>query len=206
MLGLIVYRILNRQWSLRELEGLARRDFAAWWLCGGHHPDHSTIGKFIVLHAEVLTEEFFIKLVKHLAARLKLGPVLAASDGTMIDAAASRFRLLWTEVAAEAAQEVQAAAAAMPENTQLKRKAELANVAAHLGTERLAPRRKHKVDGEVKVALTEPEAVHQRAKDKTRRLAYKPVVLANADGFIVNQRVEPSSEIAAIELGSGAAS
>jgi transposase len=199
LLGLIVYGILNRQWSLRELEGLARRDVAAWWLCGGHQPDHSTIGKFIVLHAEVLTEEFFIKLVKHLAARLKLGPVLATGDGTMIDAAASRFRLLWTEAAAEVAQEAQEAAAAMPENTQLKRKAELANAAAVLGTERLARRRKHKGDGEVKVSLTEPEAVHQRAKDKTRRLAYKPVVLANADGFIVGQRVEPSSEIAAIE-------
>jgi hypothetical protein len=85
----------------------------------------------------------------------------------------------------------------MPEDTQLKRKAELANAAAHLGAERLARRRKHKGDGEVKVSLTEPEAVHQRAKDKTRRLAYKPVVLANADGFIVGQRVEPSSEIAA---------
>ena len=47
MLGLVVYGILNRQWSLRELEGLARRDVGAWWVCGGHQPDHSTIGKFI---------------------------------------------------------------------------------------------------------------------------------------------------------------
>src|SRR5713101_5265218 len=29
MLGLIVYGMLNRQWSLRELEGLARRDVVA---------------------------------------------------------------------------------------------------------------------------------------------------------------------------------
>lgn len=32
-----------------------------------------------------------------------------------------------------------------------------------------------------------------------RRLAYKPVVLANADKLIVGQRVEPSNEILAIE-------
>ena len=46
--------------------------------------------------------------------------------------------------------------------------------------------------------MTEPEAVHQRAKDQTRRLAYKPVVVANAHGFIVGQRVEPSNEIAGL--------
>jgi hypothetical protein len=48
------------------LEGLARRDAGAWWLCGGHQPDHSTIGKFIVLHGEILTEEFFVGLVKRI--------------------------------------------------------------------------------------------------------------------------------------------
>ncbi len=72
LLGLIVYGILNRQWSLRELEALARRDVGAWWLCGGHQPDHSTVGKFIELHAEVLTEEFFVARVKHLIVRLKI--------------------------------------------------------------------------------------------------------------------------------------
>ena len=52
---------------------------------------------------------------------------------------------------------------------------------------------------EVRVSLQEPEAVNQRTKDKMRRLAYKPVVLANADKLIVGQRVEPSNEILAIE-------
>jgi hypothetical protein len=85
------------------LEGLARRDVGAWWLCGGHQPDHSTIGKFIMLHAEVLTEEFFVGLVKHLATRLKLSPTLSAGDSTLMDAAASRFRLLFSDAAAQAA-------------------------------------------------------------------------------------------------------
>jgi hypothetical protein len=71
LLGLVVYGIVHRQWSLRELEGLARRDVGAWWLCGGDQSDHSTIGKFIELHAEVLTEEFFVALVKQLIVRLK---------------------------------------------------------------------------------------------------------------------------------------
>jgi len=200
LLGLIVYGILNRQWSLRELEGLARRDVGAWWLCGGHQPDHSTIGKFIVLHGEVLTDEFFVTLVKHLAARLRLGPTLTAGDGTIIEAAACRFHLLRVEAAQQAAQEMQVQAAAAPNNTELKRKAELANAAARLGAERLARRRAYEGKAaEVRVSLEEPEAVNQRAKDRTRRLAYKPVVLANADRLIVGQRVEPSNEILAIE-------
>jgi transposase len=199
MLGLIVYGILNRQWSLRELEGLARRDVGAWWLCGGHQPDHSTIGKFIVLHAEVLTEQFFVDLVKHLAARLRLGSTLTAGDSTLLDAAASRFRLLWTEAAAQAAQEAREAVTAAPGDRQLERKAELASAAAQLGAERLARRRGNKGDtAAVKVSLIEPEAVHQRAKDRTLRLAYKPTILANAHGLIVGQRVEPSNEVAAI--------
>jgi hypothetical protein len=95
---------------LRELEGLARRDVVAWWLCGGHQPDHSTIGKFIVLHSEVLTDEFFVTLVKHLVARMRLGPTLTAGDGTIIEAAACRFRLLRVEAAQQAAQELAAQA------------------------------------------------------------------------------------------------
>jgi hypothetical protein len=91
---------------LRELEGLARRDVGAWWLCGGHQPDHSTIGKFIVLHSEVLTDEFFVTLVKHLVARMRLGPTLTAGDGRIIDAAAWRFRLLRVGAAQQAAQEM----------------------------------------------------------------------------------------------------
>ena len=51
----------------------------------------------------------------------------------------------------------------------------------------------------MRVSLQEPEAVNQRTKDNMRRLAYKPVVLANADKLIVGQRVEPSNEILAIE-------
>jgi transposase len=87
MLGLVVYGIINRQLSLRGLEGLARRDVGAWWVCGGHQPDHSTIGKFIQLHAEILSQEFFVELVKSLMNKLHLAPGTVAADGTVIEAA-----------------------------------------------------------------------------------------------------------------------
>jgi hypothetical protein len=95
---------------------------------------------------------------------------------------------------------MQTRAAAAPNDAELKRKAELASAAARLGAERLARRRAYEGKAaEVRVSLEEPEAVNQRGKDKTRRLAYKPVVLANADRLIVGQRVEPSNEILAIK-------
>jgi hypothetical protein len=131
--------------------------------------------------------------------RLKLGPTLAAGDSTLLDAAASRFRPLWSEAVEQAAQEARARAAAAPDDAHLHRKAELADAAVQLGMQRRLRRRGHTGEAaEIKVSLGEPEAVHQRAKDHTRRLAYKPVVLANADGFIVGKRVEPSNEIAGL--------
>jgi hypothetical protein len=66
MLGLIVYGITQGKWSLRELERLARMDLGAMWMSGRVQPDHSTIGKFIQLHAELLSEQFFTTLVKQL--------------------------------------------------------------------------------------------------------------------------------------------
>src|SRR5262249_35988644 len=126
LLGLIVYGIVNRQWSFREMEGWARRDVGAWWLCGGHQPDHSTIGKIIVLHSEVLTDEVFVTLVKHLAADENRA-TLTAGEGTIIDGAAGRFRLLRV-AAQQALKKMEAQAVAAPEDADLKRKAGPARV------------------------------------------------------------------------------
>ena len=94
LLGLIVYGILNRAWSLRELEELAIRDVGAWWICGGKRPDHSTIGEFIQRHRAVLTEEFFC----HGGAGTGAAPAHRAGggggDGTVVEAVASRYATL----------------------------------------------------------------------------------------------------------------
>lgn len=200
LLGLIVYGILNRQWSLRELEALARRDVGAWWLCGGHQPDHSTVGKFIQLHAEVLTEEFFVALVKHLIVRLKLMPGVVAGDGTVVDAAASSYRLLRAEAMLQAAEETKARLAAEPDNWRLRRKAEAARRAAEMASGRAARRlARREAASAVKISPVEPEAVYQSVKGRRPRLCYKPLTLVSEYGLIVAQRVEPSSEIAAVE-------
>src|SRR5216684_727429 len=91
MLGLIVYGITQGKWSLRELERLARMDLGAMWMSGRVQPDHSTIGKFIQLHAELLSEQFFTTLVKQLVRKLHLSAGTVGLDGTVIAAAASHY-------------------------------------------------------------------------------------------------------------------
>ncbi len=103
-----------------SLESLARRDVGRWRVCGGHQPDHSTIGKFIQLHGEILSEKFFVELVKSLMSKLRLALGTVAGDGTVIEAAASHYRLLCSM---EAAREAQAATEASPSNAELVRKA-----------------------------------------------------------------------------------
>jgi transposase len=194
MLGLVIYGILNRQWSLRELEGLARRDVGAWWICGGHQPDHSTIGKFIQLHSVILSEDFFVALVKRLMSKLHLSPGTVAGDGTVIEAAASRYRLLRAEAVMEAACTAQAAAEASPADNQLALKAAAAKRAASIAQERLRMRHRHGRAGGVQLSPTEPEAVMQLRKDRVPRPSYKPTVMVHEGGLIIGQHVAPSSE------------
>lgn len=205
LLGLIVYGLLKGQWSLRELETLAKCDVGAWLMCGGHQPDHSTIGKFIQLHSETLSEEFFADLVKQITIKLKLRAGVAAADGTVIEAASKRFGLLRAEAARAAAEQAQLTAAAHPQDAQLAAKAQLAQAAAAAAEQRDARRSEKGLKGQTKVAPAEPEAVYQPRKDGVRCAAYKPSVLVERSAYegesgpatvqlIAGQGVHPSSE------------
>jgi hypothetical protein len=108
MLGLIVYGITQGKWSLRELERLARMDLGAMWMSGRVQPDHSTIGKFIQLHEQILSEQFFTALVKQLVRKLPLSAGTVGLDGTVIAAAASHYRMLRAEALRAAALSEQA--------------------------------------------------------------------------------------------------
>jgi transposase len=112
-LGLVVYGLLLGRSSLRDLETLARLDLGAWLVCAGLQPDHSSIGKFLQRHDALLTESYFEDLTKQLVARLKLGRGLAAIDGTVVAAAASRLSTLKLEAARQAAKEAAAKANAL---------------------------------------------------------------------------------------------
>lgn len=199
MLGLILYGIMERHSSLRELEMLAVRDVGAWWVSGGNQPDHSTIGKFIQQHAEVLTEEFFIGLVKGVVGFAHVKPGTAAADGTVIEAAASRYSLIRAEAAREAAEQARREAQSHPQDPAAGRAAEQAWRVAEVAEQRAQRRADRGRDPQaLRVAPAELESVVQPRKDGVVRPAYKPSLLVHESGLIVGQRVEASSEIAAV--------
>ena len=53
-MGLILYGVMQGVRSLRELERLARLDLGCMWVTGDVAPDHANIGRFIVLHKNLL--------------------------------------------------------------------------------------------------------------------------------------------------------
>lgn len=195
MVGLIIYGMLQRQWSLRGLEELARMNVGAWWICGGHQPDHSTIGKFIADHAETLSEEFFTGLLTQIVRRVRLKRGTVAGDGTVIEAAAGGIKRLRAEAARERAEQARREADEESENGKLKAKADRAEEVAEAVEKRAQGRKAHGRDAtKIWVAPSEPSAVVQPLKDGRFRPSYKPSVWVHGTGLIVGQVVDPSSE------------
>lgn len=200
MLGLIIYGMLIRRWSLRELEVIAQTDVCAWWITGGIQPDHSTIGKFVVLHAEVLTKIFAQDVFARIVAALGLKPDDAAFDGTIIQSAASHLGALKQEAAEVAAAKAADEAKREPDSPQAQAKAEqTAQVVQVLG-ERAANREAQGKPGEnVLVAPSDVDAVVQPLKTGPIRPAYKPSIVATRERLIAAQIVHPSCENAVVE-------
>ena len=97
MLGLILYGVMQGIHSLRELEQMARLDLGCMWVTGGIAPDHANIGRFIVLHEESLTNEFFESLTRSILQASNSKSARLAGDGTVIEAACSYYNLLKLE-------------------------------------------------------------------------------------------------------------
>lgn len=178
LLGLIVYGISLGKWSLRDLERLALMDLGAMWMTARLQPDHSTIGKFIQLHQQVLSEQFFTTVMKHVVSKIHLSAGTVAMDGTVVAAAASHYRMLRAEAL---------------------REAELSEQAASILAERRAAREFRGRDGDATMlAPGEPEAVVQPTKHGPVRPSYKPSALRHESGLVIAQTVHPSSETAVV--------
>jgi transposase len=194
MLGLIVYGMLSQQWSLRQLEMLAKRDVGAWWLCGGRQPDHSTIGKFILLHQQQWGEPFFQAVVQRVVQLLRLQADTVAIDGTVLEAVASRYRLLKAEAAQQAAAQARQQAEQAPTDEKKQQAAQQAQRVAEVAQQRQDKRKQQRrTAGAVVVAPSEPDAYVQPTKHKVSRPSYKPSV-AVQQRVILGQAVDPSSE------------
>jgi transposase len=206
MVGLILYGIMQGISSLRELERMAKIDAGCWWVTGGIVPDHSIIGRFIHRHATLLTETFFAQLTKDVLGRTRTTTRVVAGDGTVIEAAASRYRLVRQEAlqAQLAAVRAQAAAIADPVSDAEKKVcdekvAQLEQAAALLAARQAERTAQGKDAKGLTIQPIEPEAVVQPQKDKQQyRPSYKPQVLANEARVIVACDVHPSSESALV--------
>ena len=197
ILGLIVYGMCCRQWSLRDLEALGVRDTGAWWICGGLQPDHSTIGDFFSRHREVLSEEFFVTLVKDLARRVKLPAGVVAGDGTVVEAAASHHRMLTLEAAQLAAERARATAERAPQDGTVQAAVTAAEAVVAVAQKRTAEREAKSRSSKMPcVAPSDPEAVIQPGKTGASQPAYKPSTLVHESGLIVAQALHASSETA----------
>lgn len=201
MMSLILYGVCKGATSLRELERLARVDLGAMWVCGGIAPDHSAIGRFLALHADLVTESFFEQLTRQVLRRTNGSVSELAGDGTVIQAAASAYRKLTEEAAKAAEDEARQQAAQNPEDEQAQRKAQQAEHVAEEISKRAAKRRESgKAATKVTISPTEPDAVVQRLKNqRTAAPSYKPSVLANKDRIIVGHAVDGSCETAVVE-------
>lgn len=200
MLGLILFGIMRGISSLRDLESLAKTDLGCWWVTGGIAPDHSIIGRFIQRHDERLTGEFFDGLTRRVLQVTGTNTQAVAGDGTIIEAAASRYGLMRQEALDQALAEARAAA---PANSEEGKKDERVAQLEH-AQEALQARQKERAAHGRKAETTlisplEPDAVVQPQKDKKNfRGSYKPQVLANEARIIVACDVHPSSETAIV--------
>ena len=203
MVGLILHGIMNGRSSLRELEYLAGIDLGCWWLTGGIMPDHSVIGRFINQHAELLTDDFFESLTRSVLSATGSGTSRTAGDGTVIEAAASRYRTVKREALEkqiERAQQQLDDASDDKDKAAAENRLEQLDVAQEVLAQRAAKREAKGKDPEkTQINPAEPDAVLQPLKRQGYGVAYKPSVLTNEKRVILSQTVDPSSETAVVE-------
>lgn len=197
IVGLILYGLMQGISSLRDLARMARIDLGCIFITEGVFPDRSSIGRFIQRHAELLSEEFFIQLTQRVLKATKSSVCSVAGDGTIIEAASSRYRLMRQEAIEECRNKLKVQVEANPEDIKLAEDIEKIEHVANELQKRINKRKEqHKPTESMTLNPLEPEAMVQPTKKgKTSVPSYKPSVLANDQRVIVAIDVHPSNEI-----------
>lgn len=199
MMGIILLGIMQGISSLRRLEEFARTDLACMWVSGGILPDHSIIGRFIQRHASQLSEEFFDDLTREVLKVTHSSMNTVAGDGTIIEAAASRFSVVKAEALEKALDKAHDRPEGPPDDKTSKRLDTLQEAQDRLKDRQSARQKKGKNADGLRISRHEPEAVVQPQKDKKRFAAsYKPSVLANEQRIIVGLGMDASSETSVV--------
>lgn len=197
MVGLILYGLMQGLSSLRDLERLARVDLGCMFITDGICPDFSSIGYFIRRHQTILSDLFFLNLTKSILKLTRSGVRSLAGDGTIIEAASSRYKLMRQEALDEQRKILASQMSKKPEDLQLAIDIEKMERASKILQERIDRRKEqHKPVETVSIHPIEPEAMVQPTKKgKISVPAYKPSVLANDARVVVAYDVHPSNEI-----------
>ena len=196
MMGLILYGVMQGVHSLRELERLARLDLGCMWVTGGIAPDHANIGRFIVLHEDSLTQDFFESLTRAILKASGSNSTRLAGDGSVIEAACSHYNLLKEDaVNARTAAALKAVESA-PDDPAAQQEQQRSMQCQEIFEARQAARRSSGKSSEtLRISGSEPEAMVQRLKrGRGFAASYKPSVLANEDRVITAFALDASSE------------
>lgn len=196
MVGLILYGVMQGAHSLRELERLARLDLGCMWVAGGIAPDHANIGRFIVLHEDSLTRDFFELLTGTILKATGSTSTRLAGDGTVIEAACSHYNLLKEEAVKARVAAARQAIELAPDDQAAQQEQQRSLRCQEIFEERQAARhRRGKSNETLRISHSDPEAMVQRLKrGRGFAASYKPSVLANSDRIITAFAVDPSSE------------
>lgn len=192
VVGLVLYGLMLKQASLRQLEALARRDIGAWWIAGGLTPDHTTFTRFFQRHEQLLSEDFFVQVTSLVVKRLGISAAELALDGTVVQAMASTSQALKREALekelreAKDANETERVERLQAASIALKEREEVKDAAG-------------KDASKAQISPVEPDAVLQPQKNSEDfAFAYKPVIGAHPSGLIVGQALSPTSETSCV--------
>ena len=196
MMGLILYGVMRGVHSLRELESMARLDLGCMWVTAGIRPDHTNIGRFIVMHHESLIQEFFESLTRLILKNIGSSSNRLAGDGTVIEAACSHYRLLKEEALRARLERARQQQAKSPDDAGLKTELATLEQCLEVFEQRKAARVYRGKDPEsLRISAQEPEAMVQPTK-RGRGVcpSYKPSALANEDRIITAFALDASNE------------
>lgn len=200
MVGLILYGLMKGRCSLRELEEMARSDLGAMWMSGGIFPDHSVLGRFLARHQQVLSVDIFEDLTRRIIQQCDLDTSILAGDGTIIEAAASRYRTVELEAAEAYADKLRAELCERDDGDDdsddgLEERLAQAEEVVAIGRERAREQgRSATQTAKLQVVATEPEAALLCMKRGGYAPGYTPSIMANQDRVIVALGMDATSE------------
>lgn len=199
MVGLVLYGALKGRSTLRSLEELARLDLGAMFICAGIQPDHAVIGRFLTLHADSLSDTLFEHLTREALRRTGVSLFQLSGDGTVIQAASSRWNTLLLESAQKKAKKAREDSDNDPQNPTKAARAEQAQELVEQGQQRAKQRdAKGRKGSQTQLSPTEPEVNILKHKENLVAPGYIVSLLTTAQRFIVGLFTSHSDEREAV--------